>query len=470
MDRANPAPESAPLTAAEALGFWYGLINYEQRTPSADDFKLDRMRALVARLGDPQRRLRIVHVAGSKGKGSTSAMLAAMLRRAGHRTGLFTSPHLCRVEERFQVDGQPITSAELTTLLNDIRSGMPEDKAPFQARSASEGISSPHPAWTFFEVATAVGFLHFVRRRVDAAVVEVGLGGRLDSTNVCDPAVAVITSISYDHVNFLGDKLASIAREKAGIFKPGRPAISGATVPEARAVIEQAARQCGAPLYQLGVDFAYRYESGQVTAEGVRKPRVQVTTARRRWPPLELNLLGQHQAANAAVAIACAEVLRGQGWHLPDRAVAEGLAEVVWPARMEVVGRRPWVVLDCAHNVASVQALVETLTNSFPAGRRLLVFAGSSDKDLTGMFRELAPHFRHAFLTRYTANPRGVPAAELAALLRDSGDLAATACATPREAYQAARAAAGPDDLICITGSVFLAGELRPLVLAGAAE
>jgi dihydrofolate synthase/folylpolyglutamate synthase len=457
MDRADPAPESAPRTAAEALRFWYGLINYEQRPPSADDFKLDRMRALAARLGDPQRRLRIVHVAGSKGKGSTSAMLAAVLRRAGHRTGLFTSPHLCRVEERFQVDGQPITPAELTTLLNEIHGD-------------SEGLSSPHPAWTFFEVATAVGFLHFVRRRVDAAVVEVGLGGRLDSTNVCDPAVAVITSISYDHVNFLGDRLASIAREKAGILKPGRPAVSGATVPEARAVIEQVARRCGAPLYQLGVDFAYRHEPGRVTAEGVRKPRVQVTTARRRWPPLELNLLGRHQAANAAVAVACVEVLRDQGWHLPDRAVAEGLAEVVWLARMEVVGRRPWVVLDCAHNVASAEALVETLTSSFPACRRLLVFAGSSDKDLTGMFRALAPHFRHAFLTRYTANPRGVPAADLAALLRDSGDLAATACATPVEAYQAARAAAGPDDLICITGSVFLAGELRPLVLSGAAE
>ena len=167
----------------------------------------------MARLGDPQNRLRILHVAGTKGKGSTSAMLASVLQRAGCRTGLFTSPHLCRVEERFQVDGVPIAAGELTSLLNEVR-------------RAVDGL--PHPAITFFEAATAVGFLHFVRRRVDAAVIEVGLGGRFDSTNVCRPAVAVITSISLDHTRQLGDRVAAIAMEKAGIVKPGRPTLSGA--------------------------------------------------------------------------------------------------------------------------------------------------------------------------------------------------------------------------------------------------
>jgi dihydrofolate synthase / folylpolyglutamate synthase len=444
-----------PLSPDQARAWWYGLINFEQRTPAAADLKLDHMRALLARLGNPHRRLRIVHVAGSKGKGSISAMLASILRQAGYRNGLFTSPHLCRVEERFQVDGQPITTTELTALLNEVR-------------EASEVASAPRVPFTFFEVATAVGFLHFVRRRVEAAVVEVGLGGRLDSTNVCAPIVALITSISYDHTALLGDRLASIAAEKAGIVKPGRPVISGGTVPEARAVIERTCRERLASLRQLGVDFDYTCVPGRVTASHTQRSRLCVTTDRRRWPEFELNLLGDHQAANAAVAIACVEQLQAEGWHLPDTALAAGLAQVSWPARLEVVGRKPLVLLDCAHNVASALALVQTLQSSFPPARRLLVFAGSSDKDLPGMFRVLAPHFDHAFLTRYSDNPRSVPPEQLADLLRDNGALPATICPTPGEAYRAALAATGEKDILCITGSVFLAGELRPLLVSAA--
>lgn len=195
--------------------------------------------------------------------------------------------------------------------------------------------------------------------------------------------------------------------------------------------------------------------------------RVAVATERRRWPNFELNLLGDHQAANAAVAVACIEILQNEGWHVPEAAVAAGLAEVSWPARLEVMGHRPLIVLDCAHNVASALALVETLQTSFPPGRRLLIFAGSSDKDLAGMFRVLSPHFAHAFLTRYTDNPRSVPAEKLAELLHANGNLPATLCPTPADAYHAALAAASPEDVIVITGSVFLAGELRPLLIGG---
>jgi dihydrofolate synthase/folylpolyglutamate synthase len=443
--RASPASRHD-----QAVAWWYSFVNYEVRTPQPDDLKLDRMRDLLRRLGEPHRRLRLLHVAGSKGKGSTSAMLDAVLHRAGYRTGLFTSPHLCRVEERFQVGGEPIRAAELTALLDEVCAAM---------------AAGPRLEPTFFEIATAVGFLHFVRRRADVAVVEVGLGGRFDSTNVCRPAVALITSISYDHTQQLGNRLASIAMEKAGIIKPGIPTVSGVTVPEARQVIERTARKRGSSLRQLGVDFRYRYEPGRVTADSLRPPRVQVSTWRRTWPVLELGLLGEHQAANAAVALACVELLRERGWQVGDAAVAAGLAGVTWPARLEVVGRRPLAVLDCAHNVASAHALAETLRESFPAGRRLLVFAGSSDKDLAGMLRVLAPHFAHAFLTRYGQNTRSAPAAELADLLRHDGP-PTTVCATAEEAWRAARAAAGPDDLICVTGSVFLAGELRPLMVS----
>jgi dihydrofolate synthase/folylpolyglutamate synthase len=440
------------LTSEQARAFWYRLVNYEQRSPTATDLKLEHMRSLLRHLGSPQRRLRILHVAGSKGKGSVSAMLAAVLQAAGYRTGLFTSPHLCRVEERFQVDGRPITDDELTALLSEVHAAI------LGRRELAERL-------TFFEVATAVGMQHFVRRRVDVAILEVGLGGRLDSTNVCDPTVAIITSISKDHTRQLGDDLGSIAWEKAGIVKPRRPTISGATAADARSVIQEVCRQRCSPLIELGVDLHYAARAGQVTANSTRPARVQVTTRRRSWPWLDLNLLGEHQAANAAVVIAVIEELRRQGWHLPDGAVATGLAEVQWPARMEVIRRQPMVVLDCAHNVASACAVVETLQTSFPAARRWLLFAGSSDKDLPGMFRALAPHFTHAFLTRYTGSARAVPPEQLGLLLDRHASLPYSLHRAPIEAHHAAMQKVGPDDILCITGSVFLAGELRPVLL-----
>jgi dihydrofolate synthase/folylpolyglutamate synthase len=441
------------MTYEQALAYWFGHVNYEQRAPAAADLKLDRMRALLARLGSPHQRLRVVHVAGSKGKGSTAAMLAAILTRAGYRTGLFTSPHLVTHEERFQIDGRPALPAELAQLLTEVREAVEQAPRP---------LAGGPP--TFFEIATAVGFLHFVRRRADAAVLEVGLGGRLDSTNVCRPAVSVITSISHDHTALLGDRLASIAREKAGIIKPHRPVVSGATVPEACEVIEAVARGHRAPLTRLGADFHFRYHPGRVSQAELRLPRVEVVTARRRWPAMEVNLLGEHQGANAAVAVATVEELRARGWTIPDGAVRAGLGEVDWPARLEVVARRPLTVLDCAHNVASAVALVDTLLASFPPGRRWLVFAASGDKDIPGMFRALAPHFAGAFLTRYTS-PRAIAPEQLAASWADAGGTGAQVVPVPAEALRAAQGAAGPEELICVTGSVFLAGELRPLLV-----
>jgi dihydrofolate synthase/folylpolyglutamate synthase len=442
------------MTHAEAIQFWFARVNYEQKMPQPDDLKLSHIRALLHRLGDPQDRLRIVHIAGSKGKGSTSAMLDAILRAAGYRVGLFTSPHLVAVEERVQVDRQPINDAELTVLLNEIRQAAGDDL---------------ERELTFFEVGTAVGFLHFVRRRVDVAVVEVGLGGRFDSTNVCRPLAAIITSISLDHTQVLGHTLAQIAREKAGIVKAGRPTVSGVRGDGPRQVIADICRTRGAPLRQIDTDLSFTCEPARITAQSERAAVAHIRTWRRDWPDLRLKLIGDHQADNAAVAVAAAEVLEELGLTIGVSAVRTGLAQVVWPARLEVLGRRPLALLDCAHNVASAQALARALQTSFPLAppaRRLLVFAASRDKDLAGMLQALAPLFDRIVLTSFQGSSRAAPPQELVTLLPADKRDVSTIVENAADAWRLARREASEHDLICVTGSVFLAGELRPVMAA----
>jgi dihydrofolate synthase/folylpolyglutamate synthase len=460
------------MTFDEALAFWYGRIDYERKAAKPGDLKLDRMRALLRLLDDPHRRYRIVHVAGTKGKGSTAAMLAAVLRAAGHRVGLFTSPHLSDVSERIQVDGMPISRNELVARMREVE--------PAVRQLERRG---PNHSPTFFEVGTALGFTHFDCRRVDVAVVEVGLGGRFDSTNVCMPIVSVVTNISFDHMAQLGHTLERIAREKGGIIKHGRPVVTTAIAPEALAIIAQIAHERRAPLMALGRDFQYEYQAGRlnqsaggnrqsaekrVTAD-CRLPRVRVTTREAAWPWLELALFGGHQAQNAAGVIAVVEELRHLGLPIADAAVACGLRDVHWPARLEVLGEQPLVLLDCAHNVASAQALVDTLRDSFRVGgRRALIFAVSNDKQVPEMLRALAPQFDRFFLTRYAGNVRSVPPEQLAELLHRFAPQASLSMhASAAEAWRKARDQARADDLIAITGSVFLAGELRALILQG---
>ena len=442
------------MTYEDALQFWFGRVNYEQKSPHVGDFKLTRIRQLLELLGNPHDRLRTVHIAGSKGKGSTSALLASILQAQGHRVGLFTSPHLVTVEERIQVDREPIPRHDLAALMTEIRSVTP----PALEREL-----------TFFEIGTALGFLHFLRQRVDFAIVEVGLGGRFDSTNVCTPLLSIITSISFDHTQMLGDTLAKIAFEKAGIIKPGRPTISGVRHPEARRVIEDACRERDSALREIDADFRYTHQPARIEAEREVWPRVQVTTPKRAWPALTLGLIGEHQARNAAVALAAVEELIEQGVVLSDQAIADGLARVNWPARLEIMARKPLVLLDCAHNVASAQALVQALDESFPLGnnaRRILIFAGNRDKDLAGMLATLAPRFERIYLTNLQTSTRGATPDQLAALLPAEQRLLGVECASSIEAWRRARAEAQPRDLICITGSVFLAGELRPVIAA----
>ena len=430
------------MTYDEAISFWYGRINYEVRSAGPLDLKLERMRALLRRLGDPQDRLRLVHVTGTKGKGSTCAMLASVLRVAGYRIGLFTSPHLTHVEERIQIDGVPISRPELVARMEEVAPAV-------RAMEAEAQLPSP----TFFEIGTALGFLHFVRRRCDIAIIEVGLGGRFDSTNVCRPLVSVITNVGPDHMAQLGHTPEAIAFQKAGIIKPRVPVVSGVTQAGPRAVVRQVAAGLEAPLYEVGAEDASPPPPPVSSAEG----------AGARGP---LGLLGAHQRANAAVAVAALDRLREAGVYAPAAAVARGLAEVKWPARVEVVGTRPTVIIDTAHNVPSAEALVSTLREAFPnAGAKRVVLAVSSDKQYPEIIGTLATYFTHFHFTKYSNNPRGVPPEKLAAALAAvAPGVPFTAHATAPEAWHAARGAVTGADVVCVTGSVFLAGELRAFV------
>ena len=433
-------------------------INYERflSLPDAEEaFKLDRMRALLRRLGDPQDRLPIVHVAGTKGKGSTAAMMAAVLAAAGYRTGLFTSPHLDRVEERIVVEGEPCSPAEFAALVEEVRPAV----EALDSEAASKNPTEFGP--TYFEILTAAAFCHFVRRKVDVAVLEVGLGGRLDSTNVCTPLVALIASISFDHVKQLGPTLAAIAAEKAGIIKPGVPVVSGVTAAEPRDVVRNIARQNGCRLAELGVDFDVEYHPPQRLDQAPAPARFDFRSPAGHVHDIPLGLLGRHQAANAALVWATADELRHRGWTIPEAAVRQGLAAVRWPARVEVLSRRPTVVLDAAHNAASVAALVEVLAESFVARRRWLLFATTQEKDVRGMLEQLRGRFDNVIFTRYLNNPRGVPPAELQAVAAELGVTGMTVASTPAEAWELIHRGATPDDLICITGSFFIAAEIR---------
>lgn len=428
------------MTYNEALAFWFGRINYEVRSARPGDFKLERMRALLQLLGNPHHRVRLIHVTGTKGKGSTCAMLAAILREAGYRVGLFTSPHLEHVEERIQVDGVPITHAELAARMGEVAVAV---------RMLEDGRL---PGITFFEIGTALGFLHFCYRRCDIAVIEVGLGGRFDSTNVCHPLVSVITNVGLDHMAQLGHTLEAIAYQKAGIIKRRVPVVSGVTQDGPREVIRRVAAEMNAPLWEPTLASVPAMASVPAVASGRSQPAVP-------------GLPGPHQRANAAIAVAVVERLRAAGMPISDSAITGGLAAVRWPARIELISRNPTIILDTAHNVPSVETLIATLRESFSVpGCAVIVFAVSSDKQYHEMLRLLAGYFDHFHLTRY-GNPRCVPPEKLAAVLAEvAPGKPFTTHATAGEAWMAARSAASENDLLCITGSVFLAGELRPLL------
>ncbi len=448
-----------------ALQFLLDRIDYERarNVPyRRQEFKLERMRELLDRLDNPQRRLVVVHVAGTKGKGSTAAMIGAVLTAAGYRTGVFTSPHLDRLEERMAMDGRPCSADELIELVDRIRPAV--EAMDHGAAAADSDEIGP----TYFELVTAMALLHFARQKVDAAVLEVGLGGRLDSTNVCRPRVSVITSVSFDHTRQLGNALGSIAREKAGIVKPGVPVVSGVTEEEPREVIRRICRRRGCRLVELGVDFDFDYHPPRHLEQAPATGRLDfhgIADGVASHKDVSLGLLGRHQAANAAVALATLAELERAGWKITEQSVRAGLAELVWPARVEVLARRPAIVLDAAHNLASINALLRVLDESFSVNRRLLIFAATEEKDLRGMLSCVLRGFDEVIFTRYLNNPRAVRPERLETLAAEFGGRSHRVFGEPAAAWDAIRRLAVPEDLICVTGSFFIAAEMRHLLV-----
>ncbi|QDV34279.1 bifunctional folylpolyglutamate synthase/dihydrofolate synthase [Tautonia plasticadhaerens] len=455
--------EPAPDAYRERLDALYARLDYERlgmpASSSSTELKLGRMRRLLRRLGDPQDALRIVHVAGTKGKGSTSAMVAAALSASGIKAGLFTSPHLHRLEERFEVDGAMMSPSDLVARCDEV--------LPVVESVEADWPDPEGRGMTFFEATTAIGLLHFARVGCRAVALEVGMGGRLDSTNVVRPGVSVITSISFDHVRQLGPTLGQIAREKAGILKRGTPAVVGVRGDEPLSAIREVARSRRCPIREVGPDVSYDYEPPTPPVDRPSNGVVRVRTWRRDWGPIVPPLPGEHQARNVAVALASLDALAETDPTLDvdPGAAARGVSGLRWPARVEVVGESPWVVIDGAHNVASAEALAGTLRSNFPSVPRTLVFGTSRDKDLDGQLRALLPLFDAVIATRYVENPRAVDPSAIAEAVSALGGPPAEVSADPASALQAARRRSPVPGLVCVTGSLFLAAEARAAAL-----
>ena len=417
----------------QALDYLYSFVDYSLKHISElakAEFNLDRMYALMQELGDPQKKYPIIHVAGTKGKGSVAALSASALKAAGYKTGLYTSPHLWDYVERIQIDGAPISHEQLIELVEEVK--------PAVARI---------PKLTTFEITTAIGLLAFAKNDVNAAVIEVGLGGRLDATNIVTPQVSVITSLSYDHMAVLGNTLAQIAGEKAGIIKQEVPVVSAPQAAEALEVLKLVARANNSLLVMVGTDVKFERLTSSLDGQTFILQPSSLT--------LTIPLLGKHQVENAAIAYTA---LQTSGIPISEASLQQGFAQAKWPARFEVLRREPPVVIDSAHNRDSARRLRETLDEYFPEIPVILVFCALEDKDIAGMLEELKPRLECVVATR-ADHPRA-PSAEWTAEQVQNAGIPVEPVVPVSRALERALELAGDRKLVLAAGSVAFAGEV----------
>lgn len=443
-----PKPPTNPVVSAMARAnkFLQTLQDYEKLRIvryNTDNFDLDRMRALLKKLGNPQESFRSVHIAGTKGKGSTCTMIASMLQACGYKVGLYTSPHLIDVRERIVVNGEQIPAADFARLTKLVE--------PIVAKSK--------PTPTYFDVLTAIAFKYFAEQKIDIAVVETGLGGRLDSTNVLKPEVTAITSISKDHMAQLGYTLAKIAEEKAGIFKPGVPAVTVLQDASVEPVLQRVAQKVGAPLDICGktIEFSYRFESSRMLG---RHNRVCLTTQTSKFEHLAVPLFGEHQAINCGLALAVIDKLKTRGIPIDDAKAMEGLAKTTIEGRMEVVYQTPRVIVDGAHNAASIDAMMKAIGQHIPYDSMIVIFGCCSDKDVDGMLERITSGADKVIFTRVNSIRSADPNELAARYVELYGKMAQVADTLP-DALSIANRAVTKEDLICITGSFYLVGDAR---------
>ena len=439
-------------TYDSALKYLFSQTDYERMRRvryNSDTFSLDRMRLLLERLGNPHEKILAVHIAGTKGKGSTATMLAQMLKACRLRVGLYTSPHICDIRERIRINGTVITQAAVARLVSQVE--------PHIEEMAETGKP------TFFEIFTALAFQHFAEENVDVAIIETGLGGRLDSTNVLQPAVCGLTSISMDHMHQLGNTLPDIAREKAGIIKAGVPVVSVQQEDDAKRVLRQMAAKVGAELLFTGeeIEFSYRVESSrQVGCHA----RVCLTTPRSRFEHFAVPVLGEHQALNCGLALALLDQLKAQGLEIDDQKAMRGLRELKLPGRMEMINEDPRLLVDGAHNAASIQALIRAIGQHIPYDSMVVVFGCAADKDINGMMQRLATGADKVIFTRAAGNPRAADPHDLAEMYEEVCGRTAQVAGNVRQALQIANNAVSREDLICLCWSFYLVGEAKKLL------
>ena len=432
----------------EAIDYLFSKTDYEKQKKlryNVTTFDLTRMGELLSLVGNPHKKIPTVHIAGTKGKGSTATMLAKMLESNGYKVGLYTSPHVVSLHERIMVNSKMISENQMLGLLNRIY-------APVEKIAKAE-------APTFFEIMTTLAFMHFAEVKVDISIIETGLGGRLDSTNLIRPEVVGITSLSIDHKHQLGETIDRIAKEKAGIFKRGVPIVTVQQEPEAMRVLKSVANTVKAPLSVTGsdIDFSYRFETSR---EDGPHTRICLTTPTSKFEHLRVPLHGKHQAINCGLALAMLDKLKSSGYEIDNEKAAEGLDAVSLSGRMEMICKDPRVMIDAAHNAASIQALIHAIGQNIPYDSMIVIFGCNNDKDIEGMLRQLQYGADKVIFTRSNSAKAMSP--------QDLGELYAEICSkmyqvsmSLGEALRLAKNVVSREDLICITGSFYLIGQAK---------